>query len=414
MATIQHILFYDLFISLRDELKIELDFEQFETFTQLWLVQNWNKDAQDLSLEENKAIIKRKLKNLCISLWIPHQKHIYAFENKFEQIFNAIFQIKKQEQPSKKNESQTLTDSIKGESDMSSASEQEPIEPSANMMPLKDDEPIEAPEETITTEPEENQLTNYKNMFVDFSAGSGKSETTQEDKKDDKSIRDTPFVFSDDKHLPLPSRKALQLWRKINTYSHRVEGREINVKASVQKVVKEGLLYEPVRQYEKKGKIDFYLFIEHDGPMIAFQSWWQQLEKSLLASNKNSQLHAYYFNNYPLPIRGEQHKDFHLFLNRGHTQSHRFSEIQQELNKESIVLFFSDAGALDGSVNNNRIQETWAFIQRLQKFTRHLLWINPIPKNRWQNSSAAILSMLVPMVTYTFSGIEAGIKILKD
>ena len=406
---IQQLLFYDLFIYLKDELKIDLDFGQYEAFNQLLLVNNWNISADDEGT-------RNRLKNLCISLWIPQQKYRAVFEQKFDQLFATIF---KNVQTLENKKVDHPTD-IKQKED-ANPKEDKPTKQDTNSDPSENtEEPLENTNDTADVEaedtpvaPDEKNKPTYKNMFVDFSAGEGSSDLDS-DNQQESSIRDTPYVFSDDKHLPLPSRKALQLWRKINTYSQRVEGKQIDVKATVGRFAKEGMLHEPVSEMEKKGKVNYLLFVEHDGPMIAFQSWWQQLEKNLMESNKNSQVKMYYFNNYPLPVRGEDYPDFHLFLNRSHTSSDRLSAIYQEINKETIVLFFSDAGALDGGANNNRVPETLKFIQAIQKNTRHLLWLNPIPKKDWSNSCAAILSMLVPMETYNFNGIEKGIKILRD
>lgn len=406
---IQQLLFYDLFIYLKDELKIELDFDQYEAFNQLLLVNNWNRSAD----EEGT---KRRLKNLCISLWVPQKKHLANFEEKFEQLFATIFKKDrilenekgdnpvgpKEKEEVAPRENKSVTENAK---DGLSDGAKEPPENTGNSSGQEAD--------NTAVFPDEKNKPVYKNMFVDFSAGEGSSDVDA-GKAQEGSIRDIPYVFSDDKHLPLPSRKALQLWRKINTYSHRVEGKQIDVRATVERFAKEGMLHEPVRELEKKGKVNYLLLVEHDGPMIAFQSWWQQLEKNLRDSNKNSGVQVYYFNNYPLPVRGEAYPDFHLFLNRSHTLSDRLSAVQQEINKETMVLFFSDAGALDGNTNDSRVQETLRFIQALQKNTRHLLWLNPIPKKDWSNTAAAILSMLVPMVTYDFNGIEKGVKILRD
>jgi len=402
---IHQLLFYDLFVYLKDELKIDLDFNQYEAFNQLLLVNNWNISADE-------ELTKKRLKNLCISLWVPQKKYRAPFEEKFKQLFSTVFE---KEQIFENGKVDLALD----------APEKEDVKP-IEKKPIKADsendsvdDTTEFPDDTSGDEvedtptiPEEKNKTTYKNMFVDFSAGEGTSDDLKNHQES--SIRDTPYVFSDDKHLPLPSRKALQLWRKINTYSQRVEGQQIDVKATVRRFAKEGILHEPVRELEKKGKVNYLLLVEHDGPMIAFQSWWKQLEKNLMDSSKNSKVQIYYFNNYPLPVRGEPYQDFHLFLNRSHTLSDRLSDVQQEINKETIVLFFSDAGALDGGTNNNRVQETLKFIQAIQKNTRHLLWLNPIPEKDRSNTAASILSMLVPMVTYNFTGIEKGIKILRD
>lgn len=407
--------FWDLFSYLREEGKVELDLDQYEAFLHLFLSDAWKKDQSN-----NLATVKKTLKNLCISLWIPKQKYLPLFNDYFDKYFND--QLYKYIKADWEGSSSDINNSA----NIDKTKEEEEIEKNDETKPLKNNtsEPTgKQKTEDATAEIPSNPTTDLNQpflptrdltMYVNISEGKDGSANEAEQGNSFDVALATPFIFSDEKHLPITNRKGLQLWRKLNTVTQRIEGDRISIKNTVKSLAKNQVLYRPSYELEKKGKIDFILFIEHDGPMVAFKSWWQQLIQHLKNSNKNNQVAIYYFTNYPLPAREKTFVDFHLFTSSTHTHSKTLSELRKDIGKNTNILFFSDAGALDNKPNQNRVQYTWQFIQQLQNLTQHIVWLNPLPAKKWENTAASFLSLMINMETYNFKGIENGVKKLRE
>lgn len=407
--------FWEVFLYLKEELKVELDITQYEAFVHLFLSGVWQHSIQATDLETST---KEVLKNICITLWVPQKKYLLSFQEYFDDNFDELLY---KYIPSNLKNAKLTKEGIKVENQVNNRAQTtkrkekelvEDIEPSVDKTPTSP--PSEAANAaTNQAKQQASMSTNDITMYLNISDEGDGGNTLSNDKIYD-SVFDTTFIFSDEKHLPISNRKGLQLWRKLNTTTHRIESDRINIKDTVKIVAKNRLLYRPMYEMEKKGKISFLLFIEHDGPMVAFKSWWQQLIQHLKASNENSQVAIYYFTNYPLPAREKNFEDYHLFLSPTHTHAHLLSEVRQRISKHTNILFFSDAGALDGKIKESRIENTWKFIRQVQKLTSHLLWLNPLPSSKWEETSAAIISMIVEMVPYDFRGLEQGVKKLRE
>ncbi|MEO0683491.1 MAG: hypothetical protein AAFY76_00200 [Cyanobacteria bacterium J06649_11] len=402
---VAEVLFHDLFLYLKDDLKVELDFVQYEQFIHIFLSDAWRGGIVSEPMIEKNTQIKEALRTLCIALWVPRRRYLDAFNTYFDQLYNDfIFRYLGQQidtlsrqtevQISKNKEHDWATSTIDS--------------PDLNTTPTEDKVNVDE-----TTKPTDKP--NSIGVFIDITH-SKKGGSFAPVKKEEKAslALDTSFIFSDNKHLPVANRRSLQLWRKLNSVSQKIEGNRIDVKNTVQRLSKERILLHPINQLEKKGALNTILFIEHMGAMVAFQSWWKQLINHLTISNEKGSIKVYYFNNYPLPVEESGETDFCLFLNESHTSYENYSEIKKDVKKDTLVLFFSDAGALDFNKSIKKINHTLEFIEQLQLQSQRLLWLNPIPQAQWNGTSAKVINLLIPMVTYDLSGLEKGIKMLRS
>ncbi|MCB9052328.1 MAG: hypothetical protein H6556_23075 [Lewinellaceae bacterium] len=57
--------------------------------------------------------------------------------------------------------------------------------------------------------------------------------------------------------------------------------------------------------------------------------------------------------------------------------------------KNTVVLFLSDAGAAHEGMNSSRVQVTMELLNRLEGKVEHVLWFNPLPRKFWKGSAAA-------------------------
>ena len=80
-------------------------------------------------------------------------------------------------------------------------------------------------------------------------------------------------------------------------------------------------------------------------------------------------------------------------MNAEHTESVSLRTFAAS--KRRNILIVSDAGAARGYLNEDRIQQTYTLLHRLRK--HRIAWLNPLPRERWKNTSADIISDFVHM-----------------
>ena len=78
--------------------------------------------------------------------------------------------------------------------------------------------------------------------------------------------------------------------------------------------------------------------------------------------------------------------------------------LRQTPRHSTLAFIISDAGAARGNVHPRRIDATRAFLEQLRIRVPHMLWLNPLPRHRWQGSSALYLSFFVDMLEASREG----------
>ncbi|MGK7895404.1 MAG: hypothetical protein AB4372_17730 [Xenococcus sp. (in: cyanobacteria)] len=76
-------------------------------------------------------------------------------------------------------------------------------------------------------------------------------------------------------------------------------------------------------------------------------------------------------------------------------------------------MIFSDAGALRGGLSPKRINLTTAFLEQLRQEVRYLAWLNPMPKERWQGTSAEEIARNVGMFEVSREGFQQAMDRLR-
>jgi uncharacterized protein with von Willebrand factor type A (vWA) domain len=79
----------------------------------------------------------------------------------------------------------------------------------------------------------------------------------------------------------------------------------------------------------------------------------------------------------------------------------------------ACVLIFSDAGAARGGYSENRLELTERFLQQCQQRLCYLVWVNPVPKERWGMTTAGEIAKLIPMFECDRLGLQNAVKVLR-
>ena len=206
-------------------------------------------------------------------------------------------------------------------------------------------------------------------------------------------------------YFPIKKRKLQQSWRYLRCNRREGPKLELDIAGTVQQIGRHGFLVKPVRQATRLNRTDLILLLDQDGSMVPFQSMGRQLIHTAARAGHLPSSNVYYFHNCP---RGYL---YHDPFTRQPEPLFRF--LTQRLSPTSVVMIFSDAGAARRNLNPDRVQKTRDFLEPLTRYARRVVWLNPIPAERWHSTTAEPISKLVSMFETKPTAFKLAIDVLR-
>ena len=177
----------------------------------------------------------------------------------------------------------------------------------------------------------------------------------------------------------------------------------LDIATTIKHFSSKGFFVAPSYKRRKRNNAHLLLFIDQAGSMEPFHHFTRDLVETAHESNIH-QLEVFYFHNV---ITSYVYKDIYM------TKLVELNQILKECNNNSSILIVSDAGAARGYRRFNRIADTNEFLSLLNQITPLIAWLNPMPKNRWTDSSAEIISKLIQMFTMDSDGFSKAIDVIR-
>lgn len=208
------------------------------------------------------------------------------------------------------------------------------------------------------------------------------------------------------RNFPLTERHILQSWRSLRRPIREGPATELDISATLAQINRQGQFFQPVLRPQRINRAELLLLLDHDGSMVPFHLFTRPLVEAA-NSGRFGNSEVYYFRNCP--------QDY-LYLRPNQPEAKRLEEIVPKLHQRRTVVFIvSDGGAARGSYNPERLQLTEAFLAQLQPRVRGIVWLNPLPKQRWVETTAAYIAQLLDnrMYELTPSGLRAAIRAMK-
>ncbi len=405
------LIFFDLFHRLRTEAGIELDFQQYQQFLFAFSQGLWKKEG--LSLDEYKS----ELHFLCKTLWLSNEK----YKDLFEQFFNDSFQqlekywtIQKREElltreETSDRESETPSYSSMNpstSSDQSSSQDNLKESPTTTSPPIDKTAEVESKEKEIKKQEEEKT----SELFLTFGQGTRKVKAKS---NEEESILNTPFLFSYEKHLPVAPRRAVNILQQLKNYADREETNTIDVKQTARSIAKEGFFLKPRYAMKKVLKNHIFLLNDHRGLMEPFKNWSKYLYHIFRYSHGNNHVERHYYQDHPSFTQSTGGDlIFSLFSDEFHTTSVPTNELKIKKGYASFLIIFSHAGALNHQTDPNYIKWNLDFLSKVKTQFTKVIWINPLPNERWTGTSAEFISFGVEMVTFDEIGLKKAVNLL--
>ncbi len=345
----------DLFLWLRDQAGLPLTIEQYHLLLE--------------ALQKGFGISSRtELKQICRLLWVktPPLDHDNRFEDYFDRYFQQLDQQQQLDQP-----------------------QREAIETTSS-----------ATTETKVTEKShhQSQTSTSEIEFTPQVATAIRGELLPEQTQTDQTFSLRV------KNLPVTERQLQQTWRYLRRPLPEGLTVEVDIEATVQQVSQTGIFLEPIFVPARVNHTELLLFVDVSNSMIPLRP----LTKKLIASLQQGRLgkaEIYYFRNCPTDK---------LYLHPNQPQIQLLSDLIPQLHRNrTVALIVSDGGAARRGINRDRLDLTGEFLHQFKGNVRKMAWLNPLPKLRWQATTAEGIAQFVPMFELSVSGLKAAIRFIK-
>lgn len=391
----KHILpLYTFFADLQKQADFSLGIDEYKV-----LIEVLEKDTKGKYFQRNpeeKELWESALYKLCKLLWFkPNQN-----ERHFQKLFKCSFGYLEEEL----KEEESAFEKTKTPTENQTPQEEENGNQQIKKTPKNDTEQKDTSLENTKTEDKSTQLSG-KPIYLNFQEGEGKGEPNQQEIK-----RDFEFIKN---YVPLSNRAIAQNWRFLQQKVQKSQNqKQININKTVKVFAQTGYLSKPIFYKQTQNAASIITFIDHKGSMIAFKHLSLHIAHSAkeMAGIGNQ---IYFFRNIPQRyLAGEEKDEFYVYQNQGETRTISLRKLLKQ-NPHAPILIISDVGAVRGNYDSNRIEATELFLRELYQHTLKIAWLNPMPEDRWDSSSAYIIRELVDMFEVNPEGLQKAITLLK-
>ncbi|MEE3717286.1 hypothetical protein V2H45_11050 [Tumidithrix elongata RA019] len=310
------------------------------------------------------------LKSTLRLLWCQSRDELVLFEPLWDEIWQASQRELRDAKTDEQNNTQTHSDIeiIEDKSDvLIEPTASNPIAQAKKLQPKLDFVPVRAPKVTaIETE------------------GSGE---LQED-------------------FPISRRYMVYAWRHLRRLVPFGRQDILDVDATVSSVAERGFYLSPTYRRREVNRTHLLLFVDREGSMTPFHRFVRHLVETAQDESGLERVDVFYFRNVFEDI---------VFCDQYLTQPLALKPIATtkaalaECDRDAIAIVISDAGAARGHDSFERFHACTEFLYTLRQEVDTIVWLNPLPQERWRNTSAEKIAYFVPMYALEPEGLSAAI-----
>jgi uncharacterized protein len=205
-------------------------------------------------------------------------------------------------------------------------------------------------------------------------------------------------------YLPISRRSMAYTWRYLRRPIANGPADILDTEATVEQVARQGFFLAAVYRRREVNQACLLLLIDRDGSMIPFHRLNRELVETVDEGSTIPEIQVYYFHNVPVDC---------LYEDANLTQPVPIAEVLAGCHRDTSVLIVSDAGAARGYRQMHRIRATVKFLVQLKQRTNLIGWLNPMPRNRWEGTSAESIGYLIPMEPMDKEGFGNAIDIVR-
>lgn len=351
-----------------------------------------------------------ELEQLCAMLWLKSKP-----QQDFFKVLFADFWSKEEESlrltiqpdplPTPKDSTETLAENV---SDKAGAKEYEDNpdlkKSSKDILESKEDtSPLNATTSNFTTsEAGHDRVKVYFNMEK-IAAGSGAS-ITQNGETSPRQLSGRYNLRND--YLPFLERELIQQWRRLRRRRLPQQSKAVDITATIATIAKQGFFERPIFKRQLANDFKLTVIVDFKGSMLAFHSLTNRIVTTLQQVLPGTAV--WYIRNTPEP---------YLYAKPDWMGAISTDDWLQKFRRApTSILIISDGGAARGNFVAERLHNWWKFFNETRPVAPRVLWLNPMPEARWEDSTAYFMSKMVKMIELKddISNIKALVKLFKN
>ncbi|NUO01257.1 MAG: hypothetical protein HUU01_11640 [Saprospiraceae bacterium] len=377
---------YQFFHRLRHDLHTELGVGEYKLL--------FEAREKGIPLQTEAALVR-----FCKAIWLKDQTQLDAFSRLFDTVVGPAFR-EKQEPTGKVPGASDVAATPGTVEDAPETDQTEAVvktETTSTLPELTEAEAIERIPDS-DAEPGTGDLSIVLEQSGAFAFGDQAEPLLEE-----AGISTHRFLLNE-RYLPVSPRDMQQHWRFLQNNFSRGITPQLDLLRTVASIARRGILLEPVFQKNTVNRTHLLFLIDDSPSMIAFETLAKRLADAALEDPFVTDEEVFYFSNTP----GE-----HLYLNPYHTQALQLTALWRRCHRHTMMLIISDGGASRGQIDFERIQTTNAFLKEAGQHVQRIAWVNPMPRERWDDTSAEYIARRIPMFETERIGLYKAIQTLK-
>lgn len=179
--------------------------------------------------------------------------------------------------------------------------------------------------------------------------------------------------------MPLPQRTVLDSWQFLRRPLREGIRQELDLDATVRRIVQQGYFSDVVMRPVKSKRVELIVLVDDSNVMLPFRPALQPLANAICAKLIFPAM-LYRFTTYP---------DEYLYDWQQSTQAIPVDRVLSRMHsRRTIVLIWGEAGATQINPREEHRNGLKAFLTRLSPCVRSLIWLNPLPPDRWTDTLA--------------------------
>lgn len=201
------------------------------------------------------------------------------------------------------------------------------------------------------------------------------------------------------------SRRSMQYsWRYLRRPVADGPRNVLDLQATVEQVARQRFFLAPVYRRQEVNRAHLMVLVDQGGSMTPFHRFTRDLVETAMEEQSLSQVGVYYFYNVPTS---------HIYEDHYRRTPISLETVLSQCDLETSVLIVSDAGAARGHRKPDRFRATTTFLAQLKKRTNLIGWLNPMPADRWEGTTAEMISFVVPMEQMDEDGFSNVIDVIR-
>jgi len=188
------------------------------------------------------------------------------------------------------------------------------------------------------------------------------------------------------RQLPLLTRSLVDSWQFLRRPLRHGLEEELDVEGTIAAIMQQGYFSDVVMRPVQSKKAELVLLVDDSNGLLPFSPALQPLTDAIEAK-RIAPAKIYRFTTYP---------DDYLYDWKHPSQAVSLSSVLAQMHPQhTIGMVWCDAGALSRTRDIEQRNGLLQFLVRLSPCLRELIWLNPLPSQRWRGTLAYELAQLL-------------------